>query len=130
LSDFTKAENSSVFTRAENLSGFLKGENLSILPKAKDLSVFLKAEGVSDFEVWDIGQVTVSNFDCLPFTPPPLWSPSPVLQNLIGIIVPTWLKHERAARHQKSPEIAFWNGDHSNYVLEYLDRAKFLAFQQ
>jgi hypothetical protein len=72
LSDFTKAENSSVFTRAENLSGFLKGENLSILPKAEDLSVFLKAEGVSDFEVWDIGQVTVSNFDCLPFTPPPL----------------------------------------------------------
>jgi hypothetical protein len=33
------------------------------------LSVFLKAEGVSDFQVWDIGQVTVSNFDWLPFTP-------------------------------------------------------------
>jgi hypothetical protein len=78
LSDFTKAENSSVFTRAENLSGFPKGENLSILPKAEDLSVFLKAEGVSDFEVWDIGQVTVSNFDWLPFTL--LWSPSPILQ--------------------------------------------------
>jgi hypothetical protein len=46
LSDFTKAENSSNFTRAENW-----------------------AEGVSDFEVWDIGQVTVSNFDWLPFTP-------------------------------------------------------------
>jgi hypothetical protein len=47
LSDFTKAENSLDFTRAENW-----------------------AEGVSDFEVWDIGQVTVSNFDWLPFTPP------------------------------------------------------------
>jgi hypothetical protein len=70
LSDFTKAENSSVFTRAENLSGFPNGENLSVLPKAEDLSVFLKAEGVSDFQVWDIGQVTVSNFDWLPFTPP------------------------------------------------------------
>jgi hypothetical protein len=70
LSDFTKAENSSVFTRAENLSGFSKGENLSILPKAEDLSIFLKAEGVSDFQVWDIGQVTVSNFDWLSFTPP------------------------------------------------------------
>jgi hypothetical protein len=79
LSDFAKAENSSIFTRAENLSGFPKGENLSVLPKAEDLSVFLKAEGVSDFQVWDIGQVTVSNFDWLPFTPP-LWSPSPVLQ--------------------------------------------------
>jgi hypothetical protein len=33
---------------------------------------------VSDFEVWDIGQVNVSNFDWLPFTP--LWSPSAVLQ--------------------------------------------------
>jgi hypothetical protein len=54
LFDFTKAENSSDFTRAENW-----------------------AEGVSDFEVWDIGQVTVSNFDWLSFTP--LWSPSPVL---------------------------------------------------
>jgi hypothetical protein len=32
---------------------------------------------MSDFQVWDIGQVTVSNFDWLPFTP--LWSPSPVL---------------------------------------------------
>jgi hypothetical protein len=42
------------------------------------LSVFLKAKGMSNFEVWDIGQVTVSNFDWLPFTP--LWSPSPVLQ--------------------------------------------------
>jgi hypothetical protein len=72
LSDFTKAENSSVFLRAENLSSFPKGENLSILPKAEDLSVFLKAEGVSDFEVWDIDQVTVSNFDWRPFTPPPL----------------------------------------------------------
>jgi hypothetical protein len=70
LSDFTKAENSSVFTRVENLSGFPKGENLSVLPKAEDLSIFLKAEGVSDFQVWDIGQVTVSNFDWLPFTPP------------------------------------------------------------
>jgi hypothetical protein len=40
LSDFTKDENSSDFTRAENW-----------------------AEGVSDFGVWDIGQVTVSNFD-------------------------------------------------------------------
>jgi hypothetical protein len=69
LSDFTKAENSSVFTRAENLSGFPKGENLSVLPKAEDLSVFLKAEGVFDFQVWDIGQVIVSNFDWLPFTP-------------------------------------------------------------
>jgi hypothetical protein len=78
LSDFTKAENSSVFIRAENLSGFPKGENLSVLPKAEDLSIFLKAEGVSDFQVWDIGQVIVSNFDWLPFTP--LWSPSPVLQ--------------------------------------------------
>jgi hypothetical protein len=47
LSDFTKAENSSNFTRAENW-----------------------AEGVSDFGVWDIGQVTVSNFNWLPFTPP------------------------------------------------------------
>jgi hypothetical protein len=36
------------------------------------------AEGVSDFEVWNIGQVTMSNFDWLPFTS--LWSPSPVLQ--------------------------------------------------
>jgi hypothetical protein len=69
LSDVTKAENSSVFTRAENLSGFPKGENLSVLPKAEDLSVFLKAEGVFDFQVWDIGQVIVSNFDWLPFTP-------------------------------------------------------------
>jgi hypothetical protein len=42
---------------------------LSVLPKAEDLSVFLKAEGVSDFQVWDIDQVTVSNFDWLPFTP-------------------------------------------------------------
>jgi hypothetical protein len=25
---------------------------------------------VSDFQVWDIGQVTVSNFDWLPFTTP------------------------------------------------------------
>jgi hypothetical protein len=57
LSDFTKAENSSDFTRAENW-----------------------AEGVSDFDVWDIGQVTVSNFDWLPFTP--LWLPSPVLQHV------------------------------------------------
>jgi hypothetical protein len=72
LSDFTKAENSSIFTRAENLSGFPKGENLSVLPKAEDLSIFLKAEGMSDFQVWDIGQVTVSNFDWHPFTPPPL----------------------------------------------------------
>jgi hypothetical protein len=47
LSDFTKAENSSDFTRAENW-----------------------AEGVSDFKVWDIGQVTVINFDWLSFTPP------------------------------------------------------------
>jgi hypothetical protein len=76
LSDFTKAENSSVFTRAENLSGFPKGENLSVLRKAEDLFVFLKAEGMSDFQVWDIGQVTVSNFDWLPFTPSGrlLWS--------------------------------------------------------
>jgi hypothetical protein len=43
---------------------------LSVLPKAEDLYVFPKAEGVSDFQVWDIGQVTVSNFDWLPFTPP------------------------------------------------------------
>jgi hypothetical protein len=78
LSDFTKAENSLVFIRAENLSGFPKGENLSILPKAEDFSVFLEAEGVSDFEVWDVGQVTLSNFDWLSFTP--LWSSSPVLQ--------------------------------------------------
>jgi hypothetical protein len=49
------------------------------------LSVFLKAEGVSDFQVWDIGQVTVSNFDWLPFTP--LWSPSPVLQIANGNVV-------------------------------------------
>jgi hypothetical protein len=78
LSDFTKAENSSVFTKAENLSGFPKGENLSgfpkgeilsVLPKAEDLSVFPKPEGVPDFQVWDIGYVTVSNFDWLPFTP-------------------------------------------------------------
>jgi hypothetical protein len=55
LSDFTKAEDSSDFTRAKNW-----------------------VEGASDFEVWDIGQVTVSNFDWLSFTP--LWSSSPVLQ--------------------------------------------------
>jgi hypothetical protein len=42
------------------LSGFPKGEILSVLPK-----------GVSDFQAWGIGQVTVSNFDWLPFTPPP-----------------------------------------------------------
>jgi hypothetical protein len=47
------------------LSGFPKGEILSVLPKA-------------DFQAWGIGQVTVSNFDWLPFTPL-LWSPSPVL---------------------------------------------------
>jgi hypothetical protein len=86
LFDFTKAKNSSVFTRAENLSGFPKGENLSILPKAEDLPVFLKAEGVSDFDVWDIGQVIVSNFDWLPFTPPlvSFFSPSelPSLGNI------------------------------------------------
>jgi hypothetical protein len=66
-SDFTRAENLSVlsdFTKAENSSDFTRAENW--------------AECVSDFEVWDIGQVTVSNFDWLPFTP--LWSPSPVLQ--------------------------------------------------
>jgi hypothetical protein len=28
--------------------------------------------------VWDIGQVSMRNFDWLPFTP--LWSPSPILQ--------------------------------------------------
>jgi hypothetical protein len=60
LSDFTKAEKSSDFTRAENW-----------------------AEGVSDFGVWDIGQVTVSNFDWLSFTP--LWSPSPVLETLYSL---------------------------------------------
>jgi hypothetical protein len=35
-----------------------------------DLSIFSKAEDLSDFQVWDMGQVTVSNFDWLPFTPP------------------------------------------------------------
>jgi hypothetical protein len=59
LSDFTKAENSSDFTRAENW-----------------------AEGVSDFEVWDIGHVTVSNFDWLPFTPPLVAFSGPSLQLL------------------------------------------------
>jgi hypothetical protein len=34
---------------------------------------------VSDFEVWDIDQVTVSNFDWLSFIP--VWSPSPILHN-------------------------------------------------
>jgi hypothetical protein len=43
-----------------------------------DLSVFLRAEGMPNFEVWDIGQVTVSNFDWLSFIL--LWSPSPVLE--------------------------------------------------
>jgi hypothetical protein len=38
---------------------------------------------VSDFEVWDIGQVIVSNFDWLPFTP--LWSSSPVLQRSLKL---------------------------------------------
>jgi hypothetical protein len=41
---------------------------------------------MSDFEVWDIGQVTVNNFDWLPFTPP-LWSPSPVLHQYILKVV-------------------------------------------
>jgi hypothetical protein len=52
--------------------------NLVVCSCLSDLSVFPKAEDLSDFQVWDIGQVTVSNFDWLPFTP--LWSPSPVLQ--------------------------------------------------
>jgi hypothetical protein len=30
--------------------------------------------------IWDIGQVLSRNFDWLPFTPPPFWSPSMVLQ--------------------------------------------------
>jgi hypothetical protein len=63
-SDFTRAENLSVlsdFTRAENLSV------LSDFTKTKNSLDFTRAEnwveGVSVFEVWDIGQVTVSNFD-------------------------------------------------------------------
>jgi hypothetical protein len=90
LSDFTKAENSSVFTRAENLSSFPKGENLSVLPKAEDLSVFLKAEGVSDFQVWDIGQVTVSNFDWLPFTHPLVAFSGPSIGIRAGLVT-SWL---------------------------------------
>jgi hypothetical protein len=90
LSDFTKAENSSVFIRAENLSGFPKGENLSVLPKAEDLSIFLKAEGVSDFQVWDIGQVTVSIFYWLPFTPPLVTFSGPSIGIRAGLIT-SWL---------------------------------------
>jgi hypothetical protein len=72
LSDFTKAENSSVFTRAE------------------DLSIFRKVEGVSDFQVWDIGQVTVSNFDCLPFTPPLVAFSGPSIDIRAGLVT-SWL---------------------------------------
>jgi hypothetical protein len=105
LSDFTKAENLSVFTRAENLSEFacpfcpilprlrtrqfLSGlrtcpvfprvRSCPFCPRLRTCAFFPKAEGVSDFQVWDIGQVTMSNFDWLPFTP--LWSPSPVLHH-------------------------------------------------
>jgi hypothetical protein len=72
------------------LSSFPKGENLSILPKAEDLSVFLKAEGESDFEVWDIGQVTVSNFDWLPFTPPLVAFSGPSISIRAGLVT-SWV---------------------------------------
>jgi hypothetical protein len=49
------------------------------------------AEGVSDFEVWDIGQVTVSNFDWLPFNPPPLVTFSGPSIGIRAGLVTSWL---------------------------------------
>jgi hypothetical protein len=92
-SDFTRAENLSVLSDFTSRIlpelrtcpfylilpvGFYQGWELvcfvwfyqSDFTRAENLSGFLKSEGVSDFEVWDIGQVTVSNFDWLSFTPP------------------------------------------------------------
>jgi hypothetical protein len=37
-------------------------------------------------QIWDIGPVLVENFNWLPFTPPPLWSPS-LLHQLISVLV-------------------------------------------
>jgi hypothetical protein len=35
---------------------------------------------------WDICQVLVRNFDWLPFTPSPLWSPSLILQLVSALV--------------------------------------------
>jgi hypothetical protein len=35
---------------------------------------------------WDIGQVRTRNFNWLPFTPPPLCSPSPVLHGAYALV--------------------------------------------